>query len=351
MLIPAYEPDLRLVHLVRDLRSALPHARVLVMDDGSGPGYDGVFQVAADAGAHVERAATNRGKGVALKRGFAWAAEHAPGETVVCADCDGQHTPSDIAAVASLVRPGTRSMVLGERSFTAASGPPVPLRSRLGNTVTRWLFRAVTGTRVNDTQTGLRAYPADVLGWLQSVPGDRFEYEFTLLLRARGAGVEIHQTSIQTIYLDANESSHFRPVVDSLRIYAPLLRFAASSLAGYALDVVALLLLSRLGAPLVAAILGARVVSAAANFAINRDLVFGHAGPATRAAGRYAVLAAALLGANACLMTLLVTGWGVSLLVAKVVVEALLFTVSYAAQQRLVFTGPASASLPVRVDA
>lgn len=351
MLIPAYEPDLRLVQLVRDLRSALPHARVLVVDDGSGPAYDGVFEVAADAGAHVNRTAVNAGKGVALKRGFAWASEHAPHEVIVCADCDGQHTPADIARVAARVKPGTRSMVLGGRLFTSTPGAPVPLRSRFGNTVTRWLFRAVSGTRVNDTQTGLRAYPADVVGWLQSVPGDRFEYEFNLLLRARGAGVSIDEIPIETIYLDANESSHFRPVVDSLRIYAPMLRFAASSLAGYAVDVAVLVLLTRLGTPLVPAVVGARLVSAAVNFALNRDLVFHHAGPTGRAAVGYAALAGVLLGVNAGLMTLLVTGWGVPLLVAKVAVEALLFTVSYVAQNRLVFADAGAEPASARVDA
>lgn len=137
-----------------------------------------------------------------------------PGEPVVCADCDGQHTPADIARIAALVAPGT--MVLGGRRFTGpTSGGPVPLRSKVGNAVSRWLFGAVAGVGVHDTQTGLRAYPADLLPWLQSVPGDRFEYEFSLLLRASGAGVLIVEVPIETIYLDANASSHFRPVQDS----------------------------------------------------------------------------------------------------------------------------------------
>lgn len=331
VLIPAYEPDLRLVQLVRDLGVHLPGATVLVVDDGSGPAYDGVFEVAHAAGARLLRYTTNQGKGAALKQGFAWAAEHAPGEAVVCADCDGQHTPADIARVAGLVEPGT--MVLGGRRFTGR----VPLRSRIGNTVSRWLFRLVAGVGVHDTQTGLRAYPADLLPWLRSIPGDRFEYEFSLLLRASGAGVRIVEVPIETIYLDENASSHFRPVRDSLRIYTPLLTFAASSLAGYVIDMVALVGLVSLGVPLVAAVVGARLVSAAANFTINREVVFGHTGNRLDAAARYAALAAALLGANVVLMSALVTAWGVPLILAKVVVEAGLFVVSYSVQNRIVF--------------
>lgn len=217
VLIPSYRPDERLVALVQDLRTAAPDAEVLVVDDGSGPAYDAVFAEAAHGGAQVERFPRNRGKGAALRSGFAWVAEHRPGHDVVCADSDGQHTPDDIVAVAAAVRPG--AMVLGGRRFTGE----VPWRSRVGNTLIRWAFRLGTGQRVHDTQTGLRGYPAELLDWLQTIPGDRFEYEFNLLLEAPDAGVAIDEVEIATIYLDDNASSHFRPVADSVRIYAPLL--------------------------------------------------------------------------------------------------------------------------------
>lgn len=217
VLIPSYQPDERLVALVQDLCAAAPDADVLVVDDGSGPAYEGVFAEAGAAGAHVESHPRNRGKGAALRTGFAWIQEHREGLDVVCADSDGQHTPGDILRVAAAIRPG--AMVLGGRRFTGA----VPLRSRVGNTLIRWAFRWGTGQRVHDTQTGLRGYPAELLGWLRTVPGDRFEYEFNLLLGAPDAGVAIDEVEIATIYLDDNASSHFRPVVDSVLIYAPLL--------------------------------------------------------------------------------------------------------------------------------
>ena len=225
VLVPAYEPDERLVDLVRDLLAADPALHVLVVDDGSGPAFGAVFGAAADLGAVVVRHAVNRGKGRALKTGFHHAAAIWPGEDVVCADSDGQHAP---AARARGGRPGGRvatAMVLGSRRFTG----PVPSRSKLGNGLTRRLFFLTTGIDLTDTQTGLRAYPAEMLGWLCEVEGERFEYELELLLRARDAGHAIVEVPISTIYLDDNASSHFRPVRDSARVYAPLLRFAASS--------------------------------------------------------------------------------------------------------------------------
>ncbi len=172
--------------------------------------------MAAALGAAVLTHDRNRGKGTALKTGFAWVAGHAPGETVVCADSDGQHLVRDIVRVACAVQPGT--MVLGGRKFTGK----VPVRSRLGNSVTRHVFRALSGVPVYDTQTGLRAYPHELLDWLCSVPGERFEYEFQALLRARTAGIRIVEVEIETVYEVERRSSHFRPVRDSVRIYTPL---------------------------------------------------------------------------------------------------------------------------------
>ncbi len=344
ILIPAYEPDLRLVTLIRDLGHHLPDARVLVVDDGSGAAFDGVFEVSVDAGATVVRLPHNRGKGAALKVGFAWAAEHSPGEDVVCADCDGQHTPADIARVAAAVAPDT--MALGGRRFTG----DVPARSRFGNTVSRWAFRAVSGSRVHDTQTGLRAYPAGLLGWLQSVPGERFEYEFNLLLQARSAGVGIIELPIETIYLDENSSSHFRPVRDSLRIYAPVLRFAASSVGSFLVDAVVLWLTVALTGHLLVSVVLARLVSGVLNYRWNARHVFGSA-DTWRTRRRYLALAVALLAGNYLLLHLTTVAWGWPLLVAKVAVEATLFAVSYVVQHRAVFARRTRTPRPLTASA
>ncbi|MCM0678715.1 glycosyltransferase family 2 protein, partial [Micromonospora phytophila] len=198
---------------------------VVVVDDGSDETAARVLDGARGLGCTVLRHGTNRGKGAALKTGFRHVAEAHPGRDVVCADADGQHRVADVLRVAEQVRVTGRT-VLGVRRFDGA----VPLRSRVGNQVTRLLFRAVTGRWVRDTQTGLRAYPAALLGWLESVPGERFEYEMNVLLQAARAGHPVDETVIATTYVDDNASSHFGSLTDSARVYWPLLRFAASSL-------------------------------------------------------------------------------------------------------------------------
>lgn len=326
ILIPAYEPDGRLLDLLR----ALAHHRVVVVDDGSGPSYAAIFAQAEALGAEVVTLRINQGKGFALKTGFAYIRRNHPGHDVVCADCDGQHRPHDIQAVADRLASSGAAMVLGSRRFTGA----VPLRSKVGNALTRHLFRLVTGIGLTDTQTGLRGYPAGMLGWLGEVGGDRFEYELRLLLRAAREELPVEEVPISTIYLEGNASSHFRPLHDSVRIYRPLLAFTASSLLGFAVDTVALFALSSVIGNVAFAAVGARVLSAVVNYSVNSVWVFR--APRRSSAMRYAALAIGLLAANVLVLQALASATG-SLVAAKLGTELLLFCVSYIVQKHVVF--------------
>lgn len=335
ILIPAYEPDEKLPALILDLNNSGTDAKILVVDDGSGPRFEAVFAQVKALGATVIAYPHNHGKGQALKTGFSYIAANLPGHDVVCADSDGQHCVTDILHVAQAVQPNN-TIVLGERHFNGH----VPLRSSVGNAATRFFFTLATGTRLRDTQTGLRGYPAQLLPWLLSVRGNRYEYELNMLLEARAQGYTLASISIATIYLAENESSHFRPLRDSLRIYAPLLKFSLSSFMGFLVDTAVFLALMATTGTLWFAVVGARALSSAANFTLNRRLVF-HAGrsiPLKRTAARYFALVVFLLGANYGLL-LVSTGAGLPALPAKVLTEIVLFLFSFAAQKRFLFHG------------
>ena len=331
VLIPAYKPDERLAVLVARLRGARRDCAVLVVDDGSGPQYAPFFSAARARGAEVVSSPVNQGKGQALRTGLAHAAGTWPDADVVCADADGQHTPSDIEAVAARVRE-TGHMTLGVRRFTG----PVPLRSRIGNEVTALLFRGATGWRLGDTQTGLRGYPAGQLAWLQEVPGDRYEYELSALLRAHELGMAVEQVEIATVYEPGNTSSHFRPVQDSARIYAPLLRFMGASLASFGIDWLGVMVIFAMTGNLLAAVVGARLVSGTANFFMNRRVFKARRGTVVRTAVRYAILAVSLMAASYVALKAL-TAIGIPLGIAKILGDGAIYVASYVAQRRLVF--------------
>ncbi|QHO91808.1 dolichyl-phosphate beta-D-mannosyltransferase [Actinomyces sp. 432] len=331
VLMPAYQPDGRLVELVSELVRELPGCRVLVVDDGSGPQYAQVFREASARGAEVVGYESNRGKGAALRTGLAQLAELWPGADVVCADADGQHRPADIAAVARRVR-ATGHMTLGVRRLTG----PVPLRSRIGNAVTSLAFRLSTGWRLGDTQTGLRGYPAGQTAWLAEVPGDRYEYELSVLLRAHELGLEVEEVEIATVYEPGNASSHFRPLRDSARVYAPMLGFLGASLVCFGIDWVGVVALHAMTGNLLASVVGARLVSGTVNFVMNRRVFHAAPGTVCRTAVRYVALALVLLAASYMLLRVL-TGIGVPLGLAKLLGDGALYAASYVIQRRAVF--------------
>jgi hypothetical protein len=105
------------------------------------------------------------------------------------------------------------------------------LRSRVGNGLTRRIFTLVTGARLMDTQTGLRAFPRPMLAGLLLLEGERYEYEMNVLTHICRTGSKPLEVPIETIYFGGNKSSRFHPIRDSMSIYFALaraFRFASS---------------------------------------------------------------------------------------------------------------------------
>lgn len=334
ILIPSYEPDERLLGLIHDLKE-VTDSSILIVDDGSGEAYSDIFRSASEAGCTVLRHDANQGKGNALKTGFRFIKQSGEKGSIVCADSDGQHLPQDIMKIAREADERSRHIVLGSRRFTGK----VPLRSRFGNTATRLVYGLATGKPIQDTQTGLRGFSSDMLDWLCRVPGERFEYEMNMLLSSKDAGYATVEVPIDTVYLDDNRSSHFRPLADSARIYFPFLKFGASSLLSAALDFVLLFLLQWLTANLLVSVIGARLVSSACNYAMNRQFVFGSRRQSghRRSLPRYYALAAGILLFNYALLYSFHETLGMPLFPAKLLTETLLFLFSYWWQRKFVY--------------
>ncbi|WP_448758322.1 glycosyltransferase [Actinomyces sp.] len=333
VLIPAYQPDARLPRLILELHRADPSTKIVVVDDGSGQKFSDIFEASATAGAHVISYENNRGKGYALREGFTWIRDVASDsqECVVTADADGQHTLNDIFRVGRTCT-DTGKSVLGVREFVGH----VPARSRIGNTATSALFWLATGWKLKDTQTGLRAFPVALLPALLEVQGDRYEYELRVLLHLAKFRHPVSQIPIETIYEAGNPTSHFRPLQDSARIWAPLLKFAASSGVATVIDYVLVLVLNALTGALFFPVIAARLVSASVNFAMNRRVFEATGVPLRRSALRYAALAVAVVAGSYTMLAVL-TGIGIPLWIAKIIADTTMYLVSYSAQSRYVF--------------
>ncbi len=330
-LIPAYKPEEKLIELSRSLFEL--GFRVVIVNDGSGEEYDDVFRNAAEY-ALILRHDENRGKGRALKTGLRCIENvFIPPYTVVTLDADGQHSVSDALSATKRAAQSPDSLVLGTRSFKGK----VPPRSRIGNIITRTVFKISTGSSVSDTQTGLRAFSNRLIGTMINISGERYEYEMNVLMHCTKSGVEMIEVPIETIYIENNKSSHFNTITDSFRIYKEILCFSASSLASFFLDYGLYCALFGITGSVSVSNVTARLFSATANYTLNKKLVFGSRASVVGSAFKYAMLAVFVLLCNTTLLKLLVSYWGINAYGAKIVTEIMMFAVSYTAQKLFVF--------------
>ncbi len=205
--IPAYQAAPTIAGVVAGVLALLPE--VLVIDDGS---RDGTAAAAAGAGARVISLPVNRGKGVALRTGFEdLFGRGATG--VVTLDADGQHLPEEIPRLLAAAAPGA-DLVLGVRDHLFGA------MSRVRRASNRLSSRAISfaaGQRLDDVQTGFRFYSRRLILRV-GFPEERFEAESAVVVRAARAGFQVISIPVRLGFADGRTTSHYRPLIDSLRI-------------------------------------------------------------------------------------------------------------------------------------
>ena len=348
ILIPSLEPDERLPAYIRKLaENGFGH--IVVVDDGSPESYQPIFKEIEEIDPRVKvlHHDVNHGKGVALKTGYGWIRDNLPGISgVITADADGQHTVPDCIHLAEELEKGERALYLGARDFSQKNVPP---KSRSGNRFTSALFLVLYGQWLGDTQTGLRAFRREDLQFMIDVEGDRFEYEMNVLIACRRAQLPIVSIPIETIYENENKGTHYHPFKDSMRIFRVMaggfLKFMGVSILCFLVDqglfnVLNLAVfgngVAKAGRFILISTVTARVISSVLNFVLNRKVVFRHEGKAGSAAWRYFVLAVGIMLCSAAGVWLL-GKIGMSSMIAKLIVDFLLYFASYRFQQKWVF--------------
>lgn len=329
--IPAYKPSDGLVEIVCALARA-PFATIVVVDDGSGPDYASVFsRVEATERVVVLRHAVNLGKGAALKTAFNHLAVSDPQALLVTLDADGQHALDDVLAVRERLLEETGALVVGTRAFTG----DVPFRSRLGNSLTRAIFRLLVGIRLSDTQSGLRGMSVDFARQLLALRSQRYEFELDMLLAARHQGLPFIEVPIRTIYIDGNAQSHFNPIFDSLKIYFVLLRFALASVVAAVIDNAVFLAAYGMYGSIMGAQVAGRLVALVVNYAMVRNFVFlSHE---RNSLPKYVATVIVLGALSYGMIRLLSDELGLPVIAAKLLVESGIYVMNFLIQRHIVF--------------
>lgn len=342
VIVPSLNPDEKLCGVVEGLLSA-GFDDIIVVDDGSAPEYKCNFPKPSDKVTLLVHE-VNRGKGAAMKTAFRHVLERGnPRAGVITVDGDGQHRTEDVCVCVKAMLEGEPALVLGCRNFDL---PHVPERSRKGNKITSAVFKLLFGMKLRDTQTGLRAIPTVFLPRMIEVDGDRYEYETNMLMALKPAGIPVKEVEIETVYINDNETSHFRVVRDSIRIYGLIIKFLLSSMSSAIVDYAGFYGFQKLFIFLgivfddYLAAGCARLISSVFNFILNKEAVFKGKGNPVKLLLRYYALAIPILIISAVCVHFIGEALGglpfIKTLV-KIPVDLILFVASFRIQREWVF--------------
>ncbi len=349
IIIPALDPDERMVSLVRELRTS-GFANIILVDDGSQIENRKYFKRCKEEyDCTIIRHVVNFGKGIALKSAFNHILEFRSDLAgAVTVDCDGQHILADVDTCARLTYENPDKLILGCRQFDNTG---IPWRSRFGNKLTRNMIRLLCGIKVSDTQTGLRGLPVSLIAeHFASTKGERFEYEMNMLIAARENHIDIMEFPIRTIYLENNESSHFNPFLDSIRIYKVFFKFMLSSLSSFLIDILFFYVLGWIFRPFIsehAVIFGssllllvrtvlARLISSLYNFFMNKNQVFKNDSKSPLIVVKYYTLCIVQMICSWLLVNHLFTFISYAT-IRKCIIDTILFAISFQIQREWVF--------------
>jgi glycosyltransferase involved in cell wall biosynthesis len=208
-ILPALNAARFLPDVIGEILALHPDLRILVVDDGS---TDGTAEVAGHAGAEIEIHAQNKGKGEALKTGYAWAQKEGL-DWVYTMDSDGQHLPSELQGFKVAAERDALDIVVGTRMDQTDN---MPWLRKKTNHFTSWVISALAGCHIPDSQNGYRLYRVTCFKNLV-LKTSRYDSESEVLVRLARRGFKIGSSPITTIYGD--EISAINPFVDTGRFF------------------------------------------------------------------------------------------------------------------------------------
>ena len=210
VIIPSYNNATKIEAVINDV--LLQTNNVIVINDGA---TDNTAQLLAHyKNIKVISYPQNKGKGYAVKKGFKKAIELGY-EYAITIDSDGQHCAEDISKFINACFINQNAIIIGNRSIIKGK---ISRKSSFANNLSNFWFLVITGIKLDDTQSGFRLYPIKKMQHILTLTR-RYEFEIEIMVKASWQNIPIESIPISVIYPPENERiSHFRPVVDFIRI-------------------------------------------------------------------------------------------------------------------------------------
>lgn len=340
VLIPSYKPSDELINVLKELGND-NYERVIVIDDGSGEEFKVIFNKAkAINKVEVIHHFINMGKGRALKTGINHYLTNCKKDSlgIVMASSDGQYLPKDIRRAALELITKKDTIILGSRKLKK----DVPLKIKASSCITRFIFRLVSGKKIYDIQTGLRAIPRDCLPQILELAGEKYEYEISMLMELNNLKLGIKEIDVEAFCRNNNTGNNLNPIVNSWKIYKVILGYTFSSAFSAIVDIVlfSYFFYNPFSGKLLLSIVLARVISSLVNFFINRSVLLAkHKAEVNirRHLIMYYSLAIVVLALSYSSTYLLTNMLGMNAVISKLLCDGTLFIISFFVQKRFIF--------------
>ena len=221
IIIPAYNEEGNIVPLIKNIRSKISDADILIIDDGS---TDRTARMAEKAGALVARLPFNMGYGAALQTGFKYALMNRY-RYVVQMDADGQHDPDSIRALLDEVKKEDADVVIGSRFRDGRELYKTHWTRRLGMILFGKIASMITGLQVTDPTSGFQALNRDALRFYASkyYPVDYPDADVIIMLHK--AGMRVKEVSVIMHSRKEGQSMHsgFKPIYYIFKMFLSML--------------------------------------------------------------------------------------------------------------------------------
>ncbi len=330
LILTAISPDDRLLGLLEELRETDEIVPVVICRENADALPENVVALKPEGA---------RGKGAAIRYALEYVRDNMPEcGFVIRAEADGRYGYEDIMHLNKFLVQHRNTLVLGKR----AHNHELSVGSILRSATARQIFAVASGRDVHDIETGLRGFSRRLLDRFIHVDGDAHEYEVNVLLYAARSDIKIVEIPISAP-VSESRGTYWQHLKQWITVYACVMKFAASSLITFLMDLFTLLGLNYLlrdmheVAALIISVGVARVISSLANFYINHFLVFDSNEPVGNAMLKFGMLQAVIMLGSYALMHLLNITLNVPLAVSKVISDSALFVVSFFVQGKLIY--------------
>ncbi len=333
VIIPSYQPDIVLLELIEDLIK-LNVQNIIVIRDGCCSKYNYIYDsIENNPNCILVTHKNNKGKGASLKTGLkTYICNQSFNNGVVLADADGQHLPKDIIRVIKALEKNPNSLIIGARSFNNRT----PLRSKVGNIISSYLFSFLLAKNISDTQSGLRGIPHNYVEKFSILEGNKYEFETNVLIESRKNDINIKEVAIDTVYFNNNKSSHFNPILDSLKIYFLLTKYSILAITSFLLDYSLFIILHFLIGNLAISSYVSRSVSLFFNYQANKNIVFRYKGNNKYLFLKYLLLCFISISVSYLLVYYLIS-IKINIILAKLLAEICLFFFNFYIQKKYIF--------------